>query len=195
MQLFESLQHTATSIKAKVITKGLRIIQSLIDRTTLFPTQRWLVLGLVFLYFLYRIIRYDYLGLLYFFGLYIIYLVVQYFTPSGLPDPDDDTCEDRIGLDEQLGVFESGERDRPVLRALDEFNLWKNLIGIGLLSLGCTMFELFLVPVYWPFLLTYFVWLIGLAVVKHHRHMELYGYRLGDFRGKGSLRVKNGGRC
>jgi hypothetical protein len=25
--------------------------------------------------------------------------------------------------------------------------------------------------------------------------MELYGYRLGDFRGKGSLRVKNGGRC
>jgi hypothetical protein len=27
---------------------------------------------------------------MYFVGLYIIYLIVQYLTPSGLPDPDED---------------------------------------------------------------------------------------------------------
>ena len=41
-------------------------------------------------YVLYRIFKYDYLGIMYFIGLYIIYLIVQYFTPSGLPDPDED---------------------------------------------------------------------------------------------------------
>jgi hypothetical protein len=28
---------------------------------------------------------------MYIIGLYVIYLIVQYFTPSGLPDPDEDT--------------------------------------------------------------------------------------------------------
>ena len=27
---------------------------------------------------------------MYIVGLYVIYLVVQYYTPSGLPDPDED---------------------------------------------------------------------------------------------------------
>lgn len=76
-----------------------------------------------------------------------------------------------------------------MLRSLNEFNLWKNLTVIALVSLMCTWFELFLIPVYWPFLLIYFIWLIGLAVAKHYKHMRLYGYSFSDFNQKPSLNI------
>lgn len=135
---------------------------------------------------LYRIFRYDYLGLMYIIGLSAIYLIVQFFTPSGLPDPDEDTPESTLFLHESITIVHNEEGDRPVLRALGEFGLWKSLLGLGLLTWICTWFEVFLVPVYWPFLLIYFVWLIGLAVAKHYRHMRKYGYTLSDFLGKRS---------
>ena len=46
------------------------------------------------------------------------------------------------------------------------------------------MSDIFKLPVYWPFLLIYFVWLIGLAVLKHAKHMKKYGYSTKDFSGK-----------
>ena len=41
-------------------------------------------------YVLYRILIFDYEAVLFFWGLYVLYLVVQFYTPSGLPDPDED---------------------------------------------------------------------------------------------------------
>jgi len=51
-------------------------------------------------------------------GLYIIYLIVQYFTPSGLPDPDEDTFESEIFIENNRIMLESTEGDRPILRAI-----------------------------------------------------------------------------
>jgi len=114
-------------------------------------------------------------------GLYVIYLMVQYFTPSGLPDPDEDSPDSTLFLEESVSILTSTEGDRPVLRSLNEFNLWKSLCWVGAGSWLCTWFDMFLIPVYWPFLLIYFTWLIGLAVVKHCLHMKKYGYKISDF--------------
>jgi hypothetical protein len=51
------------------------------------------------------------------------------------------------------------------------------LIGSWILTLS----DIFQIPVYWPFLFLYFVWLIGLAIHKHFRHMKKYGYTPRDF--------------
>jgi len=75
-------------------------------------------LALLYAYTIYRIFRYEYLGLMYFMGLYIIYLIVQYFTPSGLPDPDEDTFESEIFIENNRIMLESTEGDRPILRAI-----------------------------------------------------------------------------
>lgn len=91
-----------------------------------------------------------------------------------------------IFLEESISMLRSSEGDRPVLRSITEFNLWKNLLLIAVGSWLCTFFELFLVPVYWPFLLIYFLWLIGLAVCKHWQHMKKYGYSFKDFDVKNS---------
>lgn len=68
---------------------------------------------------MYRIFTYDYLGLMYFVGLYIIYLIVQYYTPSGLPDPDEDSFENNSFLEESRSILKTTEGDRPLLRSLD----------------------------------------------------------------------------
>lgn len=36
---------------------------------------------------------------MYIVALYVIYLVVQYYTPSGLPDPDEDEAESTMFLE------------------------------------------------------------------------------------------------
>lgn len=65
----------------------------MLDKTAVYRRERWSYLIFFNAYVLYRIFTYEYLGLMYFIGLYIIYLIVQYFTPSGLPDPDEDHFE------------------------------------------------------------------------------------------------------
>jgi hypothetical protein len=39
-------------------------------------------------------------------GLYVIYLIVQYYTPSGLPDPDEDT-DSALFLEESVAILTS----------------------------------------------------------------------------------------
>lgn len=56
---------------------------------------------------------------MYFVGLYIIYLIVQYYTPSGLPDPDEDSFENNSFLEESRSILKTTEGDRPLLRSLD----------------------------------------------------------------------------
>lgn len=48
-------------------------------------------------------------------------------------------------------------------------------------AIFCTFFQMFLIPAYWPFLLSYFLVLIFGTIRKHYQHMKKYGYSLGDF--------------
>lgn len=77
-----------------------------------------------------------------------------------------------------------GNEDRPLLRNITEFGLWKQTTCVIILSMACTFFEAFRVPVYWPFLFCYFIALICFAVRKHLKHMRKYGYSLSDFQRK-----------
>jgi hypothetical protein len=61
---------------------------TIINKAVYYKHERWGYLVLLYAYVLYRVFHYDYLGIMYIIGLYVIYLIVQYLTPSGLPDPD-----------------------------------------------------------------------------------------------------------
>ena len=37
------------------------------------------------------------------------------------------------------------------------------------------------VPVFWPVLLFYFIFVVFTIVIKQYRHMKKYGYSLSDF--------------
>lgn len=120
---------------------------------------------------------------MYFSGLYLLYLAVQFFTPMGLPDPDEDDYNSYVGtLLHDLEIpFTMKSNDRPVVRSITEFNLWKKAAIVILVSIVCTFSSIFLIPVYWPFLLIYFLILIFFSMKKHLKHMKKYGYNIGDF--------------
>lgn len=67
-----------------------KTLQGLLDCSVPYKLERWLLLAVFMGYVVYRILVYEFLAILFFWGLYILYLLVQFFTPSGLPDPDED---------------------------------------------------------------------------------------------------------
>ena len=67
-----------------------KYLQDLLDRSVPYKNERWATLVLSSIYVLYRILVYEFLAIMFFWGLYVLYLLVQFFTPSGLPDPDED---------------------------------------------------------------------------------------------------------
>lgn len=70
-----------------------KLIQGYLDRSVPYKNQRWLIISILSIYVLYRILVYDFIAIMFFWGLYVLYLLVQFFTPSGLPDPDEDIFE------------------------------------------------------------------------------------------------------
>lgn len=68
-----------------------RSLLTIIDRTVIHRRSRWTVLIFCCAIVLYRSIVYEYLAVCTVFGSYISYSLVEYFTPLGLPDPDEDT--------------------------------------------------------------------------------------------------------
>lgn len=69
---------------------GFRRAMTFLNRLTIYPCERWLLTTCLFIVMLWRIIAHNYLGLMYFSGLYMLYLLVQFYSPLGLPDPDED---------------------------------------------------------------------------------------------------------
>ena len=67
---------------------GNKFIQRFLDQSVPYRKSRWSFAILLSVYVLYRVLIYDFLAIMFFWGLYVLYLLVQFFTPSGLPDPD-----------------------------------------------------------------------------------------------------------
>jgi len=74
-----------------------RRLNSYLDSYSLRRGKRWLAASLLFLYLCYRIAAYEYIGVMYFLCLYVLYLLVQFYTPMGLPDPDEDDPNEIVG--------------------------------------------------------------------------------------------------
>lgn len=67
------------------ILKGVaRLWLKFLDRSTLFPGIRWIFLTFLFGYSLFRILKYHCLTVICILAFYTIYLILQFFTPSGL---------------------------------------------------------------------------------------------------------------
>lgn len=65
-----------------------RRLNSYLDSYSLIKGKRWLLATILFVVLAYRITIHEYIGVMYFFCLYVLYLLVQFYTPMGLPDPD-----------------------------------------------------------------------------------------------------------
>ena len=77
----------------KVLNRILQKMHNIIDWSVQYRGARWFCLVGWVIWLMWRVIVEGYLAILFAFGLGVLYLVVQFFTPLGLPDPDEDNFE------------------------------------------------------------------------------------------------------
>lgn len=68
------------------------------------------------------------------------------------------------------------EEFRPFIRRLPEFKFWYNSMWATGVALGCTLFESFDIPVFWPILVMYFFFLFFLTMRRQVHHMIKHRY-------------------
>ncbi|CAO3674971.1 unnamed protein product [Rhizopus stolonifer] len=153
-----------------------RKFQQVLDQTTPFVPYRWTGTAILLIVFMSRVIYAEgWYIIAYALGIYMLNLFLAFLTPKFDPS---------IELDEQANEMEEGpslpvkndEEFKPFIRRLPEFKFWYSVTKATVISLFCTVFRLFDVPVYWPILLMYFIILFGLTMRRQISHMVKYKY-------------------
>jgi uncharacterized membrane protein len=83
-------------------------------------------------------------------------------------DPEDD--------DEGALPTKSDEEFRPFMRRLPEFKFWYTTFKSIVISVICTCFDIFDIPVFWPILVMYFITLFLVTMKRQIRHMIKHRY-------------------
>ncbi|KAG9018265.1 hypothetical protein FRB90_011719 [Tulasnella sp. 427] len=162
-----------------------RMVQYQIDRTTPHTLNRWLATaGLNALFLLRIVMAQGWYIVCYAHAIYLLNLLLAFLQPKFDPSLEQDLAATNIeeGGDELPTTNGSGRDDkddefRPFVRRLPELSATKST----LISLGCSFFVAFDIPVYWPILVMYFFALFAITMRRQIRHMVKYKYIPFDF--------------
>jgi len=102
-------------------------------------------------------------------GIYLLNLLIGFLSPN--IDPEE---QDGLG-DISLPQSDSDEF-RPFIRKLPEFQFWFWGTRAVVMSILATFFPIFDLPVFWPILLFYFVFLFFITMKQQIMHMIKHNY-------------------
>ncbi|KAG2137269.1 retrieval of early ER protein Rer1 [Suillus cothurnatus] len=162
-------------------SKFQRQYQQTLDRWTPHVLQRWLATFFILALFMLRIVlSQGWYIVCYGLAIYLLNLLLAFLQPKFDPSLEDDLLADEIeeGGDQSVPVLPSQRDDefRPFVRRLPEWQFWLSATRATLISLFCTVSEVFDVPVYWPILVVYFCVLFALTMRRQIQHMIKYKY-------------------
>lgn len=147
--------------------------QHFLDRATPHVTARWIFWCVALMCYAVRMIFIQGWYLVcYALAIYLLNGFVLFLTPKALvSDSYKDYEEDGLSLPTR-----ANEEFRPFMRQLPELKFWLNTLRGILIAIFCTFFEIFDIPVFWPVLVIYFIFLFGITMNKQIRHMIKYRY-------------------
>ncbi|KAJ8589651.1 retrieval of early ER protein Rer1 [Rhizopogon salebrosus TDB-379] len=181
--MMSSDEPTSTPLHAAQasLSKLQRQYQQTLDRWTPHVLQRWLAtLGLLAVFMLRIVLSQGWYIVCYGLAIYLLNLLLAFLQPKFDPSLQDDLLADEIeeGGDQNVPVLPSQRDDefRPFVRRLPEWQFWLSSTRATLVSLFCTLSEVFDVPVYWPILVVYFCVLFALTMRRQIQHMIKYKY-------------------
>ena len=147
-----------------------RVYQVYLDRSVVWQKTRWATFfGLLLFYILRVYLINGFFIVTYGLGIYILNLFIGFLSPA--VDPDE--LEDEEGP-----VLPTREADefRPFTRKLPEFQFWYWATRAVFTSIVMTFFAFFDLPVFWPILLMYFIFLFVLTMKQQILHMLKHKY-------------------
>ncbi|KAF5292613.1 hypothetical protein FQA39_LY13946 [Lamprigera yunnana] len=152
-------------------TRVSQIYQSTLDSWTPYSKWRWSGTILLNLMFGLRIFtKQGWYIITYALGIYHLNLFIAFLTPKIDPAMDFD---DDVGPELPT---RANEEFRPFIRRLPEFKFWYSVSKGTVIALGCTFFECFNIPVFWPILVMYFITLFCITMKRQIKHMIKYRY-------------------
>lgn len=155
-----------------VYVSAERVYSHYIDRTVIWVKARWVAFATALLFYMLRVLIIDgFFIVTYALGIYLLNLLIGFLSPS--VDPEDEHG-DGLG-DISLPSSETDEF-RPFTRKLAEFQFWFWGMRSVLLSIVATFFRFFDLPVFWPILLFYFVFLFFITMKQQIMHMIKHKY-------------------
>ncbi|MCL4140174.1 UNVERIFIED_CONTAM: hypothetical protein GTU68_025786 [Idotea baltica] len=133
--------------------------QNYLDKWTPYTISRWVFSILLIVAFIARIVlKQGWFIICYALGIYHLNLFLAFLTPKIDPAYSQD---DGPGL-----PTKSNEEFRPFMRRLPEFKFWYSVTKSTVIACGCTFFQLFNVPVFWPILVMYFITLFCITMKR-----------------------------
>ncbi|ELT98470.1 hypothetical protein CAPTEDRAFT_225288 [Capitella teleta] len=158
------------NIVFRAFKKCCEVHQRWLDKSTPYPTPRWVAwIGVVLLYLLRVYFLQGWYIVTYALGIYLLNLFIAFLTPK--MDPALDMDEDGPSL-----PTKSNEEFRPFMRRLPEFKFWYSALKAVLIAMVCTCFDALNVPVFWPILVMYFIILFTITMKRQIKHMIKYKY-------------------
>ena len=148
-----------------------RLYSHSIDRTVIWSKTRWTSFALAILTYLLRVWLIDgFYIVTYALGIYLLNLLIGFLSPSVDPDEHAD------GLGGASLPSSEADEFRPFTRKLPEFQFWFWGMRSVVLSIAATFFPFFDLPVFWPILLFYFVFLFFITMKQQIMHMVKHRY-------------------
>jgi hypothetical protein len=131
---------------------------------------RWFAFGLLVVLYLIRVYFLEgFYIITYALGIYLLNLLIGFLSPNIDPEEQDGLGD--IGLPQT-----DSEEFRPFIRKLPEFQFWFWGTRAVIFSILATFFPILDLPVFWPILLFYFVFLFFITMKQQIMHMLKHNY-------------------
>ncbi|KAJ2713983.1 hypothetical protein H4R19_001971 [Coemansia spiralis] len=170
----------ALSTRAAGLVGTLQLhYQALLDKSTPHAGIRWGVTAAAMVLFLLRIVlAQGWYIICYALAIYVLNLFLAFLTPKFDPDMAEEIEEAEEASESGPGLLpvKNDDEFRPFIRRLPEFKFWLGATKAVLLSLVCSFFAFLDIPVYWPILLFYWIFLFVVTMRRQIQHMVKYRY-------------------
>jgi len=165
--MMEGMDYEGTpSATEQQVDNAKRVFQHWLDKSTIYPNQRWVAFTVVFSLFFLRIYYIQgFFIVAYGLGIFLLNNFIAFLSP--LDDPD----MSGPGL-----PTKQGEEFKPFSRKMPEFKFWYTCFKGTCISMCMTFFKMFDIPVFWPILVMYFCILFFLTMKRQIKHMYKHKY-------------------
>ena len=167
--LIQKIQ-SALVFPRRVYLSADRLISHSLDRTVPRISARWIAFGVALMLYVLRVyIVGGFFIITYALGIYLLNLLIGFLSPSVDPEEQD-------GLGDVSLPHSGSDEFRPFARKLPEFQFWYWGMRAVVLSIGATFFRVLDLPVFWPILLFYFIFLFLITMKQQIAHMIKHKY-------------------
>ncbi|KAB2036607.1 hypothetical protein ES319_D03G013400v1 [Gossypium barbadense] len=150
-------------------TEFSRKFQYFLDRSTPHTMERWLgTLAVAMTYVLRVYYVQGFYVISYGLGIYVLNLLIGFLSPKVDPELE--------ALDGASLPTKGSDEFKPFIRRLPEFKFWYAITKAFVVAFVLTFFSMLDVPVFWPILLCYWIFLFFLTMKRQILHMIKYKY-------------------